>query len=291
VLFVAGLFVATFERLSHQPTGFSSERLLVVDTVARRPQPPALWDQVAEHLRAMPGIESVALAAWPLFGGNGANGFVTIDGAPAGDTLAYFLAISPGWMETMKIPFVDGRDIRAGDTFPVAIVNEAFAKSYFNGRDPVGQWFERPQAEGRARIQIVGLVRDARYRNMREPITPTAYVPFSQVDGQGAWVPQASGTFVVRTAGANPLALASILRREIPRARPEFRAGNIRAHYSRWLLYAIVGLLLLANTINLGADLGAMAAALKLLVGGPAALYIAGFAIGCTATPSKRAAG
>ena len=59
-------------------------------------------------------------------------------------------------------------------------------------------------------------------------------------------------------------------------------AGNIRAHYSRWLLYAIVGLLLIANTINLGADLGAMAAALKLLVGGPGGLYVAGFAIGCT---------
>ena len=59
-------------------------------------------------------------------------------------------------------------------------------------------------------------------------------------------------------------------------------AGNIRAHYSRWLLYAIVGLLLLANTINLGADLGAMAAALKLLIGGPSGLYVAGFAIGCT---------
>ncbi len=59
-------------------------------------------------------------------------------------------------------------------------------------------------------------------------------------------------------------------------------AGNIRAHYSRWLLYAIVGLLLLANTINLGSDLGAMAAALKLLIGGPAGLYVAGFAIGCT---------
>jgi NRAMP (natural resistance-associated macrophage protein)-like metal ion transporter len=58
-------------------------------------------------------------------------------------------------------------------------------------------------------------------------------------------------------------------------------AGNIRAHYSRWLLYAIVGLLLLANMINLGADLGAMAAALKLLTGGPAGLYVVGFAIGC----------
>jgi NRAMP (natural resistance-associated macrophage protein)-like metal ion transporter len=58
-------------------------------------------------------------------------------------------------------------------------------------------------------------------------------------------------------------------------------AGNIREHYPRWLLYAIVGLLLLANIINLGADLGAMAAALKLLVGGPVSLYVIGFAIGC----------
>jgi len=55
-------------------------------------------------------------------------------------------------------------------------------------------------------------------------------------------------------------------------------AGNIRAHYPRMLLYVIVGLLLLANTINLGA----MAAALKLLVGGPASLYVVGFAVGCT---------
>lgn len=58
-------------------------------------------------------------------------------------------------------------------------------------------------------------------------------------------------------------------------------AGNIRRHYPPWLLYAIVGLLLAANTINLGADLGAMAAALKLLIGGPITLYVFGFAIGC----------
>ena len=58
-------------------------------------------------------------------------------------------------------------------------------------------------------------------------------------------------------------------------------AGNIRAHYSPWLLRSIVGLLLAANIINLGADLGAMAAALKLLVGGPEALYVVAFAVGC----------
>src|SRR5450631_405783 len=58
-------------------------------------------------------------------------------------------------------------------------------------------------------------------------------------------------------------------------------AGNIRRHYSPWLLRAIVLLLLVANTINLGADLGAMGEALRLLIGGPAHLYVVAFAVGC----------
>lgn len=59
-------------------------------------------------------------------------------------------------------------------------------------------------------------------------------------------------------------------------------AGNIRAHYPPWLLHGIVGLLLVANIINLGADLGAMAAALNLLIGGPVGLYVVAFGLGCT---------
>ncbi len=58
-------------------------------------------------------------------------------------------------------------------------------------------------------------------------------------------------------------------------------AGNIREHYPRWLLQVIVALLLAANIINLGADLGAMGAALSLLLGGPIKLYVVGFAVGC----------
>ncbi len=58
-------------------------------------------------------------------------------------------------------------------------------------------------------------------------------------------------------------------------------AGNIRDHYPRALLYFIVALLLVANIINLGADLGAMADALRLLIGGPGWLYVVGFAVGC----------
>jgi predicted permease len=223
VLFVAGLFAVTLRRLANQPTGFSAERIVNLDTLSPRQQPMAFWDEVTERLRALPGVETVALAGWPLLNGNGWNGVVSIGGArPAGD-LAYFLNVSPGWADTLKIPFIDGRDFRQTDKFPgVAIVNQAFARRYFDGADPVGKLFEKVEGDGaRTRFQIVGWLRDARYRNMREPITPTAYVPiYSQ--------PRSSATFIVRTAAPNPAAMAPILRREVPRARPEFRVTNIR---------------------------------------------------------------
>lgn len=229
VVFVAGLFLTTFNRLSKQPMGFSSERLLVAEVVTGNPQPLVLWDQLTEHLRATPGIETVAFAGWPLLSGNGWNGFIRINGEPAGDVLAYFLGVSPGWIDAMKIPLIDGRDLRAGETFPgAAIVNEAFAKQYFNGENPIGKWFEKQGPSQNLRAQIVGLVRDARYRNMREPITPTAYVPFAALDDKGALRPQRSATLLIRTYSPNPLALASMVRQEVPRARSEFRVSNIR---------------------------------------------------------------
>lgn len=66
---------------------------------------------------------------------------------------------------------------------------------------------------------------------------------------------------------------------EIGRVTGRGLAGNLRQHYPRWLLYGIVALLIVANTINIGADLGAMAAALKLLIDGPALVYVAVFAV------------
>ena len=118
VHFVAGLFVATLDRLANEPTGFSSQRLLTLDALAALPQPHTYWDQTVEHLRALPGVEAVAVAGWPLLSGNGWNGFVAIAGARPSADLAYFLNVSPGWIDTMKIPLVDGRDFRAGDTHP-----------------------------------------------------------------------------------------------------------------------------------------------------------------------------
>src|SRR6185369_7967272 len=120
------------------------------------------------------------------------------EGAPAADTLSYFLTVTPGWIDTMKIPLLDGRDLRPSDVSPGAVlVNEAFVRKYFAGENPVGQWFER-RGPNHPRLQIVGVVRDARYRNMREPITPTVYLPLQT---------ERRATFLVRTASSDPLAL------------------------------------------------------------------------------------
>ncbi len=257
VLFVAGLFAATFDRLSSRPMGFSSERLLTLETTAQRAQPAVYWDQVAEHLRAIPGVETVARAGWPLLTPNGWNGFVSVNGAPPGPILAYFLSVSPGWVDTMKIPFVEGKDFRPDDTSPgVAIVNETFVREFFNGGSPLGQSF----AKGSSRYRVVGVVRDAPYRSLREAILPVAYVPFHPVDAAGAPQPVRESTFVIRTSSANPLALASTLRAEVPRARPEFRVSNIhtqaelvRAQTLRERLLAMLGLFFAAVAILLAA--------------------------------------
>jgi len=252
VHFVAGLFGATFERLSHQPTGFSAERIVNLEAVTQRPQPPVFWNQVAEHLGTVAGVETVALTVWPMMSGEASIDYVSIDGGPTSDVFCDFLRISPGWLDTMRIPLLDGRDFRPGDAAPsVAIVNTAFARQFFNGANPAGKSFETLQASGRRmRYQIVGFVPDARSRdNVRVPIHPTAYLPFQARDPQGAWVPTGRGTFVVRTSAPNPLAMAATLRREVSSARPEFHVTNIRAqteidraHMLRERLLAMLGL-------------------------------------------------
>jgi predicted permease len=222
VLFVADLFVETFHRLSNQPTGFSTERLLTLDTVAHPAQPLTYWNQLAEQLRAVPGVEKVAMAAAPLLGGNSWNNSISINGGPPSDDLTYFLSVSPGWLEAMKIPLLRGRDFRPGENFPgAAIVNDAFVKRYFKGEDGLGRMFnEEGDGGDHTPFQIVGITRDARYQGIRSPIPPVAYLPFEAR-------PIDDATFIVRTTGSNPVALAATLRREVPRIRSEFRVSNI----------------------------------------------------------------
>jgi predicted lysophospholipase L1 biosynthesis ABC-type transport system permease subunit len=227
-------------------------------TVAERDEPLVFWDQVASHLRTLPGVTNVAMAGWPLLDNAGWNGFVSVNGAPPGPILAYYLAISPGWLDTMKLPILDGRDFRADEIAPgAAIVNETFVRLFFNGANPIGQSIAKT---GEAGAKVVAVVRDAPYRSIREPSLPSVYVPIRRVDDHGVVQPMRGSTFILRTPAANPMALASILRREVPRARPEFRVSTIRtqaelvrAQTLRERLLAMLGVFFAAVALLLAA--------------------------------------
>jgi putative ABC transport system permease protein len=162
----------------------------------------------------------------------------------------------------MRIDLVAGRDFRIADsaralepvagkpTAPVVgIVNEAFARTYFEGRSPVGrQVLVRQERETDVAMEIIGLVRDAAYYDVREPMRPTVYVP-NDARNQAA--------LVVRTTG-DPIALGPTLRRSVTQYRRDFQVTNVatqRAFVQRQLLrerllatlslfFAVVALLL-----------------------------------------------
>ena len=227
VCFAAALLVISFEKLTNRPLGFSSDRVVNLETTTLQPRPSQFWDQVAEHLRSLPGIDTVTLTIWPLMSGESSVGAVAVDSGPPSDVFADILHVAPGWMDAMKIPWIDGHDFQPNDSSPsVAIVNQAFATQFMQGRSPVGKTF----TNGVNQIEIVGYVADARSRdNLRIPIRPTIYVPFHVAGAvPGALQPMSRGTFVVRTFVSNPMTLASMLRKEVTVARPEFRVSNIR---------------------------------------------------------------
>ncbi|MCL4852544.1 MAG: ABC transporter permease, partial [Bryobacteraceae bacterium] len=127
VLFVAGLFVATFDHLQKQTNGFSFVRILNIDVVNPANEPSVLWDQVADRLRAMTGVQAVAYADWPILDGRSfKTNAISIGGGPPSETAAWFMNVSPGWLATIGIPMLAGRDFNRSDLSPgVAVINEA----------------------------------------------------------------------------------------------------------------------------------------------------------------------
>jgi len=231
VLFLSSLFVASFRRLENRPLGFSTDRLLLLETVAGKGQLPVVWNQTAEALRAVPGVESVAVARWPLLGGIAINSNISVNGAPPSPTPGWYLNVSPGWLSTMKIPLLAGHDFRPQDTAPgTAIVNETFAETFFPGQDPIGRTFDRatnPYFLTPGQYKIVGVTPDVPYHTLREPNRAVYYVPFEEVDDHG--VPQTIefATFTAHTDTRNPLALAASLRQLIAQRRNGLRVSNV----------------------------------------------------------------
>src|SRR3984957_17336276 len=226
VLFLSSLFVASFQRLQNRPLGFSTDRLLLLETVAGKGQLPVVWNQPAEALRAVPGVHSVAISGWPLLGRIRINSDISINGAPPSPTPAWFLNVSPNWLSTMKIPLVSGSDFRSEDTSPgAAIVNETFVKTYFPGQDPIGRPFER--GANQPVNKIVGVTPDVPYDDLRGPSRAVFYVPFDEIDTKSTSEIVSFATFAIHTEASNPLALAGSLRQLIAQRHNGLRVSNV----------------------------------------------------------------
>jgi predicted permease len=184
----AGLLVRTLGELRAVDSGVDAPHVVTFTTdpglMGYTPaQTRALWVNLTARVRELPGVVAVGRSGRPLMRGSGIKTTV----APAGErvTLADFLntsinSISPEYFEAMGMRMVRGRGFRASDigaSKPApAIVNEAFIRRFFPNTDPVGKLFGNT-SEGPAPPVwvIVGVVKDAKYRGLREPMTPTFY--------------------------------------------------------------------------------------------------------------------
>ena len=231
VLFAAGLFRATFDRLSSQSFGLSYDHVLAVSAESPEDDQRAQrWRMMAEAVTHLPGVEAAAVSGWPLLSSNRWTTTITggDDGIEARDEQC--LGVSRGFFATLRIPMIGGRDFRDTDLAPgldaakqpvagVGIVNEAFARRYFGGRNPVGRRVSMRQSkDADAPLDIVGVVADTAYRHVREPMQPIVFVPMSRIG---------SGTMLVRTAG-EPLALGATIGRLFGREWPDARLRELR---------------------------------------------------------------
>jgi predicted permease len=183
------LFVRSLRNLMTLDAGFRQDNLLAASFDLRRAGVSGdrilgVTKELLARLAAVPGIKGAAQAMIVPVSGSGWNDNILIKGVRA-KTISNFNAISAGYFKTMGTPMLEGRDIDAHDmpgSPKVAIVNESFAKQYFDGADPIGQTFqvEETPVEAAPLYQVVGLVKDTKYSDLREPFGPIAYVAAAQ---------------------------------------------------------------------------------------------------------------
>jgi putative ABC transport system permease protein len=195
LVFGSTLFVRTLVSLTTQGMGFESDRVLIatVDLRRTKAEPAArlpMFEQARDAVAAVPGVDAAAGAFVTPVSGSTWQLRITVPGfnAPENERSALFNAAMPDYFRAMRTPILTGRDFSAADAPNrplVAIVNEAFAKKFYYGENPVGKTFviERfgPDRKDK-QYEIVGLVADAKYRTVREEPQPTFYAPVAQMD-------------------------------------------------------------------------------------------------------------
>jgi predicted permease len=223
-LMTLGLFVRSLYGLENTPAGFNHSkvtvsRLFLSTNNYTASEEQAFSRRLRERLLAAPGVTSAAYSdSIPLGFGLGKWATVVVEGyAPRPDENldVYYASVSPGYFDLLQIPLRAGRDFRAEDdgTAPrVMIVNEAFARRFFDGRDPVGR---RVQISGTP-FQIVGMVKDSKYYSLSEAPQPYFYVSFDQLHyGSGE-----NGVALYARTDGEARDLVPVLRREMSAIDP-----------------------------------------------------------------------
>jgi putative ABC transport system permease protein len=279
----AGLMIRSFTAALSSHLGAETSHLLVFDfrfpareafkqvglygtsgLFAVSPKPAQTVDRVVERLQPLPGIESVAAVNVQPFGGQNMSLPFSIDGrvfdtsatrTPESLPRADYVAITPNYFATLRIPLRQGRDFRSDDderSRSVAIVNETFVRRYFSGQEVIGQhvtFHFLPQGPIR---EIVGVVADVATGRLDTVINPAIYVPHEQQTPQfvGPSVYTRSGMFVVvRTSGEPERLLPAITRTvaeidpttPIANAKPVERTLDDQVRFMRLYMLLLVG--------------------------------------------------
>ncbi len=214
----AGLFVRTLTNLENQDLGFNPQNLLVFTLDPTKSgyegqRAVDLFANVRDRLRYLPGVQAVTLSESGLLTGWGSDWPISPEGyqpKPGQGRNIEAQYVGADFCRTMDVKLVLGRSIDDRDTAnspKVALVNENLAHFYFGDSNPVGRRFSEGETyDPKKAMEIVGVVRNFKYRSLRSTDSRTAYLPYTQQEG-GAGAMH----FEVRSVG-DPLALTSAVR-------------------------------------------------------------------------------
>jgi putative ABC transport system permease protein len=233
VLFLGGLFLISFQKLTNVDLGFSKDRVVLFEirmkNPARNDQSYLAALQLLDSVRRISTVQAAGMSLQGLIGGNYAwvmEPGIRFPGHPMESVKPRYFQVSTGFLETMQMHLMDGRDLAARDMArgsTAVVVNQAFVRQYLQGQNPLGARFERFADDPRpAPQEIVGVVQDAKYNNLREANSPTVYEPWGQPDG----------VMEVRTAG-NPLAVVTAIRQAINHSTAGLHVNSVTLQSTR----------------------------------------------------------
>jgi putative ABC transport system permease protein len=222
------LFVRSFRNLMLVDTGLALDGTLVVWGLDRQAPNLSLEERVVfqqrltDEIRSIPGVAAAAATTFvPLSGGSWYHFFRVPSVARNEQQASRFTYVSPGYFNTLGIPIRSGRDFQQSDNARarrVMLVNERFVRAHLDGLNPIGVSVRTIAEAGYPEItyEIIGVVGNTKYSDLREEMPPIAYVPIAQDPGLEPWAP------VIVRAGVPLATLTPAIAQRMRQLKPSF---------------------------------------------------------------------